>query len=73
MRKVNYNLLSRLKPEDFQKKGVHSTKGELSLEELASSYIDHVDTHLNQINKNINLMKRKISIPRNYYIKVLIF
>lgn len=56
MRRVNYNLLSRLKPEDFNKKGVHSTRGELSLEELVNSYIDHVNTHLNQINKNLYLM-----------------
>jgi hypothetical protein len=57
MRKVNYNLLSRLKPEDFKKKGVHSTKGELILEALVNSYIEHVEAHLNQINRNISLMK----------------
>jgi len=56
MRKVNYNLLSRLKPEDFKKKGVHSTKGELTLEDLVNSYIEHVETHLNQINRSINLI-----------------
>jgi hypothetical protein len=60
MRKVNYNLLSRLKPEDFEKKGVHSTRGELTLKTLVNSYIDHVNTHLNQINKNINSMKGRV-------------
>jgi hypothetical protein len=60
MRKVNYNLLSRLKPEDFEKKGVHSARGELTLEALVNSYVDHVNTHLNQINKNINSMKGKL-------------
>jgi hypothetical protein len=58
MRRVNYNLLSRLTSEDFSKKGIHSTRGELSLEELANSYIEHVEAHLNQINKNIDSMKK---------------
>jgi len=58
MRRVNYNLLTRLTPDDFNKKGVHSTRGELSLETLANSYIDHVDAHLNQINRNIDSMKK---------------
>ena len=57
MRKVNYNLLCRLKPEDFNKKGMHSTRGEVSLEALVNSYMDHVGKHLNQINRNINSMK----------------
>jgi hypothetical protein len=54
MRRVNYNLLSRLKPEDFNKRGIHSTRGELTLKDLVNSYINHVDTHLVQINRNIN-------------------
>lgn len=54
MRRVNYNLLSRLKPEDFNKRGIHSTHGELTLKDLVNSYINHVDTHLVQINRNIN-------------------
>ncbi|MGD1005854.1 MAG: DinB family protein [Ignavibacteriaceae bacterium] len=60
MRKVNYNLLSRLKPADFKKKGVHSTRGELSLENLVNFYIDHVDKHLIQINKNICSKQEKV-------------
>jgi hypothetical protein len=60
MRKVNYNLLCRLKPEDFVKKGVHSTRGEVTLGDLVNSYVDHVNTHLNQINKNINSMRGEV-------------
>jgi hypothetical protein len=54
MRKVNYNLLSRLSPSDFEKKGVHSVRGELSLAELINLSIQHVKKHLEQIKRNIS-------------------
>ncbi len=57
MRKVNYNLLSRLIPEQFSKKGIHSVRGELSLEELINLYVQHVNKHFGQISRNIALMK----------------
>ncbi|MBN1996710.1 DinB family protein [candidate division KSB1 bacterium] len=60
MRKVNYNLLSRLLPEQFQKKGIHSVRGELSLEELIQFYIQHVNEHLRQIRRNLSLMESAV-------------
>ncbi|OGB99107.1 hypothetical protein A2V82_00160 [candidate division KSB1 bacterium RBG_16_48_16] len=58
MRRVNVNLLSRLAPERFNKKGFHSVRGELSLEELVSFYVQHVNDHLKQIKRNLSLMER---------------
>ena len=58
MRRVNVNLLSRLAPEHFNKKGFHSVRGELSLEELVSFYVQHVNDHLKQIKRNLSLMER---------------
>ncbi len=58
MRRVNYNLLGRLSSDQFNKKGIHSVRGELSLEELINLYIQHVNKHLGQIRRNILLMKK---------------
>ena len=60
MRRVNYNLFSRLSPEHFNKKGIHSVRGELSLEELIDFYVQHVNKHLKQIQKNLTLMREKV-------------
>lgn len=60
MRKVNYNLLSRLLPEEFSKKGIHSIKGELSLEELIKFYIQHVNRHLKQIKMNLSSIEGRV-------------
>jgi hypothetical protein len=59
MRRVNANLLSRLAPEYFNKKGFHTVQGELSLGELVNFYVQHVNDHLKQIKKNLSLMGRK--------------
>jgi hypothetical protein len=59
MRRVNYNLLSRLSAEDFNKEGVHSTRGNVTLDNLVESYIEHVNTHLNQIKKNLSVFENK--------------
>jgi hypothetical protein len=58
MRKVNFNLLARLSPEQFQKKGLHSVRGELSLGELINLNIQHVNKHLGQIRRNISFMQK---------------
>ena len=56
MRKVNYKLLSRLAAADFSKKGIHSVRGELSLAEMVRFYIQHVNNHLEQINRNLTAL-----------------
>jgi DinB superfamily len=53
IRRVNYNLLVRLPKEYFDRRGIHSTRGELSLEQFINAYIGHVERHLNQIKRNI--------------------
>jgi uncharacterized damage-inducible protein DinB len=58
MRKVNFNLLSRLRPEQFNKKGIHSVRGELSLEELINFYVQHVNKHAGQISRNLSLLQK---------------
>ena len=58
MRAVNYNLLSRLPSEYFDKKGIHSTRGETTLIELVEFYIQHVNTHLNQIKRTLELLNK---------------
>ena len=53
MRSVNYNLLSRLSPDQFNKSGIHSVRGETSLKELVGFYVQHVNEHLDQIIRNL--------------------
>lgn len=57
MRTVNYNLLSRLPSDYFDKKGRHSKHGEISLKDMVEFYIQHVNTHLNQLKRNLSLLK----------------
>ena len=52
----NYNLLSRIPVEYFDKKGIHSTKGEMTLEYFVSSCIQHIYKHINQIKRNLQDM-----------------
>jgi hypothetical protein len=56
IRSSNYNLLSRIPAEYFDKKGIHSTKGEMTLEFFVSSCIQHVYKHINQIKRNLQDM-----------------
>ena len=45
-------VLSRLKAEDWERTGVHSEKGEVTLKELLRSYTEHVFVHIRQIERN---------------------
>ena len=53
LRRVNYNLLSRLPDDYFNKTGIHSKRGEISLRGYIDSYIQHIERHLNQIKRNL--------------------
>lgn len=59
MRGVNYNLLIRVPDENFDKKGIHSTRGEISLRELVDGYTRHVERHLEQIKRNYREWREK--------------
>jgi hypothetical protein len=56
IRRSNCNLLSRIPEEYFDKKGIHSTKGEMTLEYFVSSCLQHVYKHINQIKRNLQEM-----------------
>jgi hypothetical protein len=56
IRSSNCNLLSRIPAEYFNKKGIHSTKGEMTLEHFVSSCIQHVYRHIIQIKRNLQDM-----------------
>ena len=53
IRKINFNLLIKLTTEQFNYTGIHTTKGEISLEKLVNMYCQHVEQHFNQMKRNI--------------------
>jgi len=53
LRKINYELLIKLKTEHFKLKGIHSIRGDISLENLIEMYAQHTLNHLNQMKRNI--------------------
>ena len=46
IRKQVARILRTLKPEDFQRKGIHSEVGPVTLEALVQSRIDHIPHHI---------------------------
>ncbi|MFO7448289.1 MAG: DinB family protein [Ignavibacteriaceae bacterium] len=57
IRESNYNLLSRIPPEYFKKAGIHSTKGEMTLDYFVNSIVNHTYKHLSQIKNNLEHFK----------------
>ena len=51
LRDANLRLLSRASPQDMQRVGVHSERGEESVEHLMKLYAGHDILHLNQIKR----------------------
>jgi hypothetical protein len=51
IRAENYELLKDLPPEAFDRKGMHSERGELSLLELLQIYANHAEKHALQIRR----------------------
>jgi len=52
-------ILKTLKPEDFQRVGVHSEKGPRTLEQLLTTAINHIPHHL----KFIQEKRRALGLP----------
>lgn len=44
-------ILSKLPDDTFKRYGIHSEKGKVTLEEMVTNYIQHLDGHLDWISK----------------------
>ncbi len=49
LRADNYELLKDLPPETFKRKGTHSVRGEMTLQQILELYADHADSHAKQL------------------------
>ncbi len=49
LRADNYELLKDLSPETFQRKGIHSKRGEMTLMQFVELYADHAESHAKQL------------------------
>lgn len=50
-RKLTTKVLARLSDADFQRYGIHSEKGQVSLEQMLSGYIQHLEGHLEWVRR----------------------
>ena len=63
------NTLRHLEPEQWERKGVHEHKGELTVLTLVSDMIDHEEEHCRQIEA---LLPQPVVVPRSYARALLI-
>lgn len=53
VRAASLDIIRRLKPEQFQLKGIHSESGEYSLQRWLETYTRHANNHAEQIKENL--------------------
>jgi hypothetical protein len=57
LRQRIYQLYMTLPDSAWQRKGIHSERGEITLFDILKTYAKHGESHLEQINKNLTAYK----------------
>jgi hypothetical protein len=60
LRQRLYQLYQTLPESVWERKGVHSEKGEITLFDMLKTYAKHGENHLQQIQKNLSEYKSKV-------------
>jgi uncharacterized damage-inducible protein DinB len=55
-RQMTAEILRRLPDEAFQRKGLHTERGEVTLEQLLTTYTDHLDHHMKFVREKRKLL-----------------
>lgn len=55
-RQLTAEILRRLPDESFQRKGLHTEHGEMTLEQLLTMYTDHLDHHMKFVREKRKLL-----------------
>lgn len=58
-RLITTEILRRLPPEGFQRTGIHSERGPVTLAELVETYVNHLEHHLNFIQEKRRALGHK--------------
>ena len=59
-RRMTAEILRRLRDADFERSGTHSEHGEVTLGELLSTYVQHLDHHLKFIRQKRSLLGKPL-------------
>jgi hypothetical protein len=46
------SVLQKLAPEEWQRTGIHNVAGKITLQDIVESYVEHVEGHLRQMERN---------------------